>query len=59
MNAEGSKDEDDSEYEKKSVSTLDVLKALYDLRCFFTNSKAADKHLKAIKDLKKVVWITK
>ncbi|GBM99160.1 hypothetical protein AVEN_115574-1, partial [Araneus ventricosus] len=58
-NAEGSDDEDDSECEKKSVSTSDALKAIDDLRCFFTNSEAADEHLKAIRDLEKVVLTTK
>ncbi|GBM17265.1 Tigger transposable element-derived protein 4 [Araneus ventricosus] len=53
-NAEGSDDEDDSECEKKSVSTSDALKAIDDLRCFFTNSEAADEHLKAIRDLEKL-----
>ncbi|GBL81919.1 Tigger transposable element-derived protein 4 [Araneus ventricosus] len=58
-NAEGSDDEDDSECEKKSVSTSDALKAIDDLRCFFTNSEAADEHLKAIRDLEKVELTTK
>ncbi|GBN35523.1 Alpha-L-iduronidase [Araneus ventricosus] len=58
-NAEGSDDEDDSECEKKSVSTSDALKAIDDLGCFFTNSEAADEHLKAIRDLEKVVLTTK
>ncbi|GBN57181.1 hypothetical protein AVEN_34122-1 [Araneus ventricosus] len=58
-NAEGSDDEDDSECEKKSVSTSDALKAIDDLMCFFTNSEAADEHLKAIRDLEKVVLTTK
>ncbi|GBM46191.1 hypothetical protein AVEN_270205-1 [Araneus ventricosus] len=59
LNAEGNDDEDDSECEKKSVSTSVALKAIDDLRCFFTNSKAADGHLKAIRDLEKVVLTTK
>ncbi|GBN33636.1 Tigger transposable element-derived protein 4 [Araneus ventricosus] len=58
-NAGGSDDEDDSECEKKSVSTSDALKAIDDLRCCFTNSEAADEHLKAIRDLEKVVLTTK
>ncbi|GBM92200.1 hypothetical protein AVEN_58221-1 [Araneus ventricosus] len=39
LNAEESDDEDDSQCEKKSVSTSDALKAIDDLRCFFTNSE--------------------
>ncbi|GBN65531.1 hypothetical protein AVEN_180887-1 [Araneus ventricosus] len=58
-NAEGSDDEDDSVCEKKSVSTSDAFKAIDDLRCFFTNSEAADEHLKVIRDLEKVVLTTK
>lgn len=59
LNAEGSDDEDDSECEKKLVSASDALKAIHDLRCFFTNSEAAGEHLKAITDLEKVVLTTK
>ncbi|GBN05316.1 hypothetical protein AVEN_138259-1 [Araneus ventricosus] len=59
LNTEGSDDEDDSECVKKSVSTSDALKAIDGLRCFFTNSEAADEHLKAIRDLEKVALTTK
>ncbi|GBN20311.1 hypothetical protein AVEN_100940-1 [Araneus ventricosus] len=59
LNAEGSDDEDDSESEKKSVSTSDALKVMDDLRVFFTNSEAADEHLKSTRDLEKVVLTTK
>ncbi|GBN40771.1 Twinkle protein, mitochondrial [Araneus ventricosus] len=54
LNAEGSDDEDDGECEKKSVSTSDAFKAIDDLGWFFfTNSEAADEHIKAIRDLEK------
>ncbi|GBN70809.1 hypothetical protein AVEN_229420-1 [Araneus ventricosus] len=45
LNADGSDDEDDSECEKKSVSTSAVLKAIDDLRWLFTDSEAADENL--------------
>ena len=59
VNAEGSDDEDDNECEKKLISTSDVFKVMHDLRCIFTNSEAVAEHLKAIRDLEKVVLTTK
>ena len=58
LNAEGSDDEDDSECEKKSVSTSDTQSHTWP-QMIFTNSEAADEHLKAIRDLEKVVLTTK
>ncbi|GBN43822.1 hypothetical protein AVEN_215072-1, partial [Araneus ventricosus] len=48
LNADGSDDEDDSECEKKSVSTSAALKAIDNLRWLFTDSEAADEHLKLL-----------
>ena len=35
LNTKGSNDQDDSECEKKSVSTSDALKGTHNLKCFF------------------------